>query len=211
MSARSFSLLKWIPGLLLGCIFMAGCENDVNEVRDLSRKRISIEEGKNIDSYLSMNGKVRAHLTAPLLYRYQGDSAKRSEFPKTLHVDFYDDSMKVESQISAKYGEYKENENKVLLRDRVVAFNTKGDTLFTEELWWDKNTEKFYTSKKVIISKGFRSSLFIGLDGMTCDQNLNNLVMYSVKYTGSYTTIPDSSISDKPAPVPPVIKPAGPK
>ena len=192
--SKPLLIKKLSAALLLACFFMTGCENDVNEVRDLGKTKPSIEEGKNIDSYLSMNGKVHAHLTAPLLYRYQGDSAKRSEFPRSLHVDFYNDSMKIESQISAQYGEYKENENRVLLRDKVIAFNTKGDSLFTEELWWDKNTEKFYTNKKVIISQRFRSSLFIGLEGMTCDQNLNNLLMYSVKNTGSYTTIPDSTV-----------------
>ncbi len=211
MQLISFNIKKLLTGLLLIIFFIQACENDVNEVRDLGKKKPSIEEGKKIDIYFSMEGKLRGHLTAPVLVRYQGDSARRSEFPNSLHVDFYNDSIKIESQVSAKYGEYKENENKVYLRDNVVAFNTKGDTLFTEELWWDKNTEKFYTNKKVTISQHFRSSLFIGLDGMTCDQNLNNLLLYSVKNTGSYTTIPDSTTSDKPVPVAPVPKPSVPK
>jgi len=179
--------------VLTGCFFMCACENDLNEVRELGRKKASIDEGKNIDSYLSMNGKMRAHLTAPLLLRYQGDSAKKAEFPKSLHVDFFNDSLKIESQLNARYGRYLENDNKVFLRDSVVAFNIKGDTLFCEELYWDQNTGKFYTDKKVTISKGFRSSLFIGLDGMTCNQDLSDLHLFRMQQGSFFNLPPDST------------------
>lgn len=176
---------------------MYSCENDVNEVRELGRRKISVDEGKGIDSYLSMNGKMRAHLTAPLLLRYQGDSAGKSEFPKSLHVDFYNDSLQIQSQLNARYGRYLENDNKVFLRDSVVAFNIKGDSLFCEELYWDQNQQKFYTNKKVIISRNFRNSLFIGLDGMTCNQDLSDLHLYRMQ-PGTFFTLPPDSSNAKP-------------
>ena len=196
--------------LVLGIsMLLCACENDVEAVRDLGRKKPSIEEGKNIDSYLSMNGKMQARLTAPVLRRYQGDSARKAEFPNTLHVDFYDDSMKIKSQLSANYGRYMENENKVFLRDKVVAFNTVGDSLFCDELYWDKNTEKFYTDKKVIISKNFRKDYFVGYNGMTSSQDLKDFHLFTIR-DGSYTTVSDSIGADKPAttPAPPPVIPA---
>ena len=195
-----------MAAVLTGCFFMWACENDINEVRDLSRKKASVEEGRNIQSFLSMNGKMRARLTAPLLLRYQGDSAKKAEFPNSLHVDFFNDSLKIESQLNAKYGRYLENENKVFLRDHVVAFNIKGDSLFCEELYWDQTTEKLYTTKKVIFSKNFRKSLVIGLDGMIASQDLSVITFYNVNNTGSYAFIPDSTANTAPpAPIIPVI------
>lgn len=176
------------------CFFMFGCENDVNEVRELGKKKPSIEEGKNISSYLSMNGKMRAHLTAPLLLRYQGDSARKAEFPNSLHVDFFNDSMKIESQLNAKYGRYLENENKVFLRDNVVVFNIKGDTLFCEELYWDQNTQKLFTDKKVILSKNYRHTLIQGQDGMTANQDLSDISFFNIQ-PNSYSFIPDSTSS----------------
>jgi LPS export ABC transporter protein LptC len=181
--------------LIIGCFFVAGCENDVNEVRELGRKKIGVDEGKNIDSYLSMNGKMKAHLTAPVMLRYQNDTMNKAEFPKSLHVDFYNDSMKVESQLRADYGEYLENQKKVYLRDNVVAFNIKGDTLFCEDLYWDQTAAKFYTNKKVILSRGYRSSLFVGLDGMICDQEFKNPRLFRIQ-SGSYFIPPDSTKSD---------------
>lgn len=170
---------------------MFACENDVNEVMELGKKKANIEEGKNIESYLSTNGKMRAHLTAPLLLRINTDSGRRSEFPNSLHVDFYNDSMKIESQLSARYGRYMENDNKVFLKDSVVAFNIKGDSLFCKEMYWDQNLQKFYTDKKVILSKGFRTNLFIGLDGMSCNQDLTDIHLFKIQQ-GSFAVIADS-------------------
>jgi LPS export ABC transporter protein LptC len=205
MIIKPLSEIKPLTLLLAICICLWACENDVNEVRELSKKKPSIEEGRNIDSYLSMNGKVNARLTAPVLIRYQGDSARKSEFPKSLHVDFYNDSMKIESQLSAKYGRYMEDENKVFLRDSVVAFNIKGDTMFCNELYWDKITGRFYTDKKVILSLGFRSSVFIALNGMNCSQDLTDRTLFNMR-SDSYTTIADSTTAAKPVspPTPPV-------
>jgi len=89
---------------------------------------------------------MKAKLTAPLMYRYQRDTVF-TEFPNTLHVDFYDDSVRVESRLTAKYGIYYDNLNKVFLRDSVMVINKDGDTLRTPELWWDQNQQKFYTDK----------------------------------------------------------------
>lgn len=185
--------------LIIGCFFVGGCENDVNEVRELGRKKIGIDEGKNIDSYLSVNGRMKAHLTSPVMLRYQSDTMNKTEFPKSLHVDFYNDSQKVESQLRADYGEYLENQKKVYLRDNVVAFNVKGDTLFCQDMYWDQNTNRFYSNKKVILSKGFRSTLLIGLDGMNSDQSFTDVHLYKMQ-SGSYFTAPDSTKTDSTGP-----------
>jgi LPS export ABC transporter protein LptC len=91
---------------------------------------------------------MKARLTSPLMLRYQVDSSYL-EFPKKLHVDFYDSTGKKESQLDALYAKYMETSNKVLLRDSVVVASIKGDTLRTSELWWDQNTRKFFTDKHV--------------------------------------------------------------
>ena len=152
-----------------------------------------------------MDGKMRAHLTAPLLLRYDGDSGRKSEFPNSLHVDFYNDSTKIESQLRARYGRYIENENKVFLRDSVVAFNTKGDTLFCEELYWDQALQKFYTDKKVTLSKNYRRTLITGMHGMTATQDLSSVSFINIE-PNSFVYIPDSTQSAATAPAPAVTK-----
>jgi LPS export ABC transporter protein LptC len=176
---------------------MYSCENDVNVVRELGKKKPGIEEGKDIESYLSTNGKMRAHLTAPLLLRYQGDSGRRAEFPNSLHVDFFNDSAKVESQLRARYGRYMENENKVYLRDSVVVFNIKGDTLFCEDLYWDQDLQKFYSDKKVTLSRNYRRTLITGIHGMTATQDLSSVSFFQIQ-PNSFVYVPDSTKAANP-------------
>lgn len=137
--------------LIISCLFVLSCENDIKEVNELLGKQTGVEEGKDITSYMSQEGTVKAKLRAPYMLRYQSDSPY-VEFPKSLHVDFFNDSIKIESTVDALYARYREFENKVFLKDSVVVINIeKGDTLRTNELWWDQNTEEFFTDKPVRI------------------------------------------------------------
>ena len=147
---RSFAVGKFLFQIvtLLGCLLMPACENDEKMIDDWSTKKIMVEEGKGIESYLSQESKVKAKLTAPrmLRYEYRSDSVV-VEFPKSLHVDFYDDSTKIESWLDSKHGKYFETLNKVYLWDSVVVINVTGDTLKSSDLWWDQNAKLFYTDK----------------------------------------------------------------
>ena len=139
-------VLSYRYSTLLVLLFFSSCENDPKEIENWTKRAELREEAKTIESYLSQSGVMKAKLTAPLMYRYQRDTVF-TEFPNTLHVDFYDDSVRVESWLTAKYGIYYDNLNKVFLRDSVVVINKEGDTLRTPELWWDQNMQKFYTNK----------------------------------------------------------------
>lgn len=171
-----------------GCFFLCSCENDFNEVQQLSQKKIGKEVATDVESYLSQDAKVKAKLTSPLMERTETDTPL-VEFPKTLHVDFYDDSMKIQSRLFAKYGKYLENQGKVFLRDSVIVFNVTGDTVRTEELWWDRDKEIFYTNKKVDIQEP--TDHYVGLNGMTADQGFRKWTLNSVS---GVANVPDSTL-----------------
>ena len=130
----------------MGCFFLMACENDPEVIKAWTEKKELVEEAKNVESYLSQGGVMKAKLQSPVMYRHQTDTAY-TEFPNTLHVDFYNDSVKVESWLTALYGKYFESLNKVYLRDSVTVINVEGDTLRCPDLWWDQIQQKFYTDK----------------------------------------------------------------
>jgi len=112
------------------------------------------------------------------MLRNLADSQK-VEFPKTLHVDFYNDTMRVESQLDARYGKYYESLNKVFLKDSVIVKNIlKGDTLSCRELWWDQRTEKFFTDKEVRINK--KGGTIIYGKGFEAPQDFSGYTLYQV-------------------------------
>ena len=136
----------YAAAFITGCCFVCSCENDEKAVNDLTKNVVMKEEARDVESYLSQEGKMKAKLKAPLMLRVSADTVY-VEFSQTLHVDFYDDSSKIETWLDCKYGKYFENLNKVYLRDSVVVINVKGDTLKSPDLWWDQNTKLFYTDK----------------------------------------------------------------
>jgi LPS export ABC transporter protein LptC len=159
--------------LLLASVFW-GCENDDTAIEEWTRRVTLVEEAKNVETFFSQNGVLKAKLKAPVMIRSQGDTLT-TEFPKTLHVDFYDTLAKRESWLDARYGKYFENQNKVLLRDSVIVINIKGDTLSTSELWWDQNAKQFYTDKQVRIAT--TSKNIYGGKGMEASQDLNDVTI----------------------------------
>ena len=108
MSNRLFNIKFFTTAFILGCCFLFSCENDEKQIEELTKDVTLVEEGKNIVSYLSQEGKMKARLTAPLMLRYQKDTIV-VEFPNSLHVDFYDDSTKIETVLDSKKGKYFEN------------------------------------------------------------------------------------------------------
>lgn len=174
-----------IGAVLLGCFFMFSCVNDEKKVQELFEKKLGIDEAIDIVSYMSQSGKMKARLTSPLMIRYQ-DSMPRMEFPKTLHVDFYDDSIAIQSQLDANFAQYFESLNKVFLKDSVRVFNAQGDTLFCQELWWDQPEARFHTDKPVRIHKP--GTIIIGV-GLTAPQDFKTFTMY--KITNSVLRIKD--------------------
>ena len=73
------------------------------------------------------------------------------------------------------------------------SITLKKDSLFTDELYWDKVSERFYTDKKAILSLGYRSSYFVALGGLNCSQDLKDRKLFKIQNM-SYATIPDSTV-----------------
>ncbi|HEX6430427.1 MAG TPA: LPS export ABC transporter periplasmic protein LptC [Niastella sp.] len=178
MRSTSNSYYFLAATLLMGCFFVfTSCENDPDVVNNLFEKKTAVEVAKKVESYLSQSGKVKAKLTSPYMLRVQADSPYM-EFPNTLHVDFYDDSTVIESTLDARYAKYVEFDHKVLLRDSVLVVSIKnGDTLRTQELWWNQDKQEFYTNKPAHIYQ--RDKIIFAKDGLRAAQNLTSYTFYN--------------------------------
>ena len=160
---------------LLLAILLSSCGNTDEEVKNLNSKGLGVEEIKNADINYTLGGKAKAKLLSPLMLRVQ-ENMPYVEFPNTLHVDFYNDTGSVDSRLDALYGKYFENQSKVFLKDSVVVINVLGDTLYCNELWWDRNRtgNEFYTDKPVRIR---RKMEIINGTGMQAAQDFKNWVI----------------------------------
>lgn len=172
--------------MVCSCFFFLACENDPKTIDDLTKPKAMIEEAKNIESYLSQGSMLKAKLTAPYMLRSSSDTTF-VEFTKSLHVDFYDSTGKVDSHLDSKYGKYYESLGKVYLRDSVLVYNLQGDSMRSPDLWWDQNTQRIYTDKKVWVRKG--GTILTGQNGMESRQDLSDI---NIKQVTGPLDLPDS-------------------
>ena len=158
--------IKKMAALLAGCFFLFSCENKLEDVKNVNSKSVGKDEAINVNIKYSIGGRKKAVLTGPLMYRVLNVD-NYVEFPKTIHVDFYNDAGDtLESRLDAMYAKYQENQSKVFLKDSVKVINRMGDTLYCNELYWDraKTNQEFYTDKPVRIRRKMEIIDGIGLD-----------------------------------------------
>lgn len=146
--------IKLFGAFMAGCFFLCSCENDIRDIKNLDASRKGVEEAKTVTVNYSVNGRRKALLTSPLMYRVQ-DTVPYVEFPKTIHVDFFGENDSVESKLDARYAKYKESQSIVFLKDSVRVINVLGDTLYSDQLYWDlkRTGAEFYTNKPVRIRR----------------------------------------------------------
>lgn len=132
---------------------ISACKNDPKEIDELVGKQ-SIQEDKadEVTIIYSEHGQSRIRMFATEFIRNDIAKPPYVDMRKGLKVEFFDDSMNVESTLTAIYARWYEGKGNVLIRDSVVVVNKKGETLRTEELIWNQNVRKFYTEKFVRIN-----------------------------------------------------------
>ena len=177
MLSVSSMIRTLLPALMIVSSIAIAC-NGKTAVRPASVVHTVVpEEADSITSLMSepldsggkLTARVKGKLTAPYMLRFDRTDSPYAEFPRSLHVDFYNDSMQIESKLDAKYGKYLQNQDKVFLRDSVVVKNVlKGDTLRCKTLWWDQHTERFTTDDSVRI---YTPDKILYGTGMEADQN----------------------------------------
>jgi LPS export ABC transporter protein LptC len=171
--SASYNYFK--AALLVGCFFLFSCENDINEVNNIGRKKENgTEEATSIKINYTVGGRAKALLTAPIMLRVE-DSVTYYEFPKSVYAEFYNLQEQKESKLTAKYAKYQDAKSIIYLRDSVKIINMlKGDTIYCEDLYWDRNHKgvEFYTNKKVQIRQ--RDGQFLNGTGMEADEAFKN-------------------------------------
>lgn len=166
---------KYLAGLLLAtALLWSGCENEIERINLLvDDTQIPRVKGKNITVIYSDSARVKVQILAPAYQQFSDVERPYMEFPEGIEVYFYNDSMRIESEITADYTEYFTEERLWHATGNVVARRfDNGDALNTEELYWDEVNELIYSDAYTRIQN--EDGIFYGKRGFESDQNLNN-------------------------------------
>lgn len=134
------------------CILLSSCKNDIKEIDALVGKGAGQEDkAEEVTILYSDNGNMKMRLFAKEFVKNDLAKPPYTDMRKGLRVEFYDDSARVESTLTARYARYYEQQGNILIRDSIVVVNKKGEQLNTEELVWNQSAKKLYTEKFVKI------------------------------------------------------------
>lgn len=141
-----------LPGILLFAMVI-GCKNDPKEINALVTKGAQQEDkAEDVTILYSDNGNVKMRLYTKEFVKNDVAKPPYTDMRKGLKVEFYGDSLKVESTLTARYARYYEKQGNILIRDSIVIVNKKGEKLNTEELVWNQSAKKLFTEKFVKIT-----------------------------------------------------------
>lgn len=140
-----------LPGILL-CALISSCKNKKTDIDNIvSKNMLREDKADEVTIIYSEGAKVRFKLFTKELIRNEVAKPPFADLRNGLRLESYNDSLQIESVLTAKYARFYEKEQNVLLRDSIIVVNKKGDRLSTEELVWNQKLQKFYTEKPVSI------------------------------------------------------------
>ncbi|HMN32095.1 MAG: LPS export ABC transporter periplasmic protein LptC [Chitinophagaceae bacterium] len=160
-------------------ILFVSCKNGIHQYKDLvDNAALNTEKAEEVTIIYSTEGVTKAKLFTKDFKHIQSTNPSYIEMKNGLEVEFYNDSLEVQSKLTAKYGKYFEQNGNVLVRDSVVITNIKNEKLNTEELVWNEKLQKFYTEKFVTITTP--TQVIYG-DGLESNQNFSVYKITNIK------------------------------
>jgi hypothetical protein len=141
--------MKRCLGIILFILSLTACENDLQDVKRLyDYPDPNIERVDSPHITFSDSGLVQAYVQGPLLHRRAVAGGNFTDkFIEGVAVEFLGPDGKPTSWLFADYGENRKTVNEVYVRDNVLLYNNKGDTLQSEDLYWDISESILYTDK----------------------------------------------------------------
>ena len=148
MLSNSFRNYKSIAGLFLAMLF--SCQSNFNEVQKIGIKSgAPLTVATNIDTEQTELGRLTTHLVSPIMKDYTNRDVPFFEFPSGLTMVLYDEQNN-ESHIFAEYGIAYNTANLIDLRGHVVVATHTKDTLFADQLYYDRSLSWIFTDLPVV-------------------------------------------------------------
>lgn len=158
--------------LVVVVLFIAvSCGNKEIEKTSAITDRTKLPKLKatEITTVISDSGITRYRISTPLWEVYDRASQPYWEFTKGLHLERFDQNLKVDANIHSKYAKYFQNEKLWELKGNVRMTNIKGELFETEHLFWNQYDEKIYSDTIVKITQ---QSYIINAVGFVSNQQM---------------------------------------
>ena len=137
-----------MPVLVLSITLFLGCESNFKEVQKINFSEfVPSGEADKINLKYTDSGRITAVLVSPKMREYASVDFPFTEFPKGINVTLYDKNGKM-TFIKSDYATSFKQTNIIDLKGNVKINSQDGQTLETDQLYFDQKNEWFFTEKK---------------------------------------------------------------
>ncbi len=157
--------------VFIGILFVLLACEDLKIPEKVVRKEEPVSQTYGFYYLYTDSGKTKAEIRAPYVKETFEDKERhitQTEFPKGIDVKFYNSQGEIESTLRANYAKIYDKQTKAYAKGNVVLVNVKeGNRLETEELFWERKTDKIRTDKTVRITTQEEVLVGKGLEATT--------------------------------------------
>lgn len=145
ISLKKHRILSLVTVLAVTLFF--GCESNFKEVQKSNFSEfVPSGEAEQINLKYTDSGRITVILVSPKMIEYATVDFPFTEFPKGIDVTLFDKNSK-KTFVKSDYATSYKQTNLIDLKGNVKITSQDGQTLETEQLYFDQKNEWFFTEK----------------------------------------------------------------
>lgn len=152
--------------ILIAIVFFAiiSCESNFRDVQKMGISEFTPSgEADTVNLKYTDSGRIKAVLISSKMLDYATVEFPFTEFPKGIDLTLFDVNGK-KTFVKSKYAITHKSPDLIDLQGNVKISNETGETLETEQLYFDQKNEWFFTEKKFKFTSAKGVSLGEGID-----------------------------------------------
>ena len=150
--------------LAFALVGLVSCESNFREVQKMGFAEFAPSgEAEMINLKYTDSGRITAVLLSPKMLDYATVAYPFTEFPKGIDLTLFDVNKR-KTFIKSNYAVSHKNPDLIDLQGKVKISNESGESLETEQLYFDQKNEWFFTEKKFKFTSAKGVSYGEGID-----------------------------------------------
>ncbi len=157
----------YIPLLLASIILLIACGDEKSvEVKEFNSDSVATVITRNIKTLISDSGLTQYRLTSQEWQMFEEATEPVWIFPKGLFIEKFDTLFNVAAYIKCDSATYHKEVKLWELNYNIAIQNMDGETMLTQQLFWDQRSKRVYSDKfihivrkdRIIEGYGFESN-----------------------------------------------------
>lgn len=157
---------------------LLSCDRNVPVVRKDLKTNFPNRSLIDANIIFSDSGKVTMNLRSPLIEEYSLIDSPYTIFRKGVEIDYFQEGAEKPGFFKADWGRLSDNTGIYEGRGNVIIITERGDSIKSEQLFWNKNKKQIYSTKQVELI-GNDGSKITAKNGIQATDDLEEYTLFN--------------------------------